>query len=133
MRLLLDTHILLSVLDEGDVELSEPMLDAITADNSRLFVSVVTLWEIAIKFRSGRLKLDVPIMQIPDACTALGATLLPIQSHHVLADVTPVPSTRDPFDRLLLAQAQCEDMRLITFDRALINHPLAWISSGNPN
>jgi PIN domain nuclease of toxin-antitoxin system len=55
MRLLLDTHILLSVLDEGDVELSEPMLDAITADNSRLFVSVVTLWEIAIKFRSGRL------------------------------------------------------------------------------
>jgi PIN domain nuclease of toxin-antitoxin system len=54
---------------------SHPMLDAITADNSLLFVSVATLWEIAIKFRSGRLQLDVQLIQLPSAGAALGPVL----------------------------------------------------------
>lgn len=52
--------------------------------------------------------------------------LLMIDQRHLLAEVFPDPDTRDPFDRLLLAQCTVEDMRLLTLDRALARHPLAW-------
>lgn len=135
MRLLLDTHILLSLLDEGDIDLPSELATVLRDDKSSLFVSVASLWEIAIKSRSGKLNLKIELVQMQAACVALGVTLLAIHAEHVLAVVIPEPPTRDPFDRLLLAQAQCEDLRLVTFDRALVDHPLAWraTSSGNPS
>ncbi len=56
----------------------------------------------------------------------MGISLLDIDHHHVLAELDPEPATRDPFDRLLLAQCQVEGMQLVTIDRALAGHPLAW-------
>jgi PIN domain nuclease of toxin-antitoxin system len=53
-------------------------------------------------------------------------TLLAVDHRHAVRWVDPEPPTRDPFDRLLLAQCAVEDMRLITLDRALARHPLAW-------
>jgi PIN domain nuclease of toxin-antitoxin system len=52
--------------------------------------------------------------------------LLAIDHHHAVADVDPEPATRDPFDRLLLAQCAIENMRLMTTDRVLAGHPFAW-------
>jgi PIN domain nuclease of toxin-antitoxin system len=52
--------------------------------------------------------------------------LLIIDHRHVLAELDPEPATRDPFDRLLLAQCEVEGMRLVTVDTALSVHPLAW-------
>jgi PIN domain nuclease of toxin-antitoxin system len=126
VRLLLDTHILLSLLDEGDVDLPPELATVLRDDKAALFVSVASLWEIAIKSRSGKLSLIIELVQIQKACGALGVTLLTIQADHVLTDVEPQPPTRDPFDRLLLAQAQFEGLRLVTLDRALFDHPLAW-------
>jgi PIN domain nuclease of toxin-antitoxin system len=51
--------------------------------------------------------------------------VLPIVTAHVIAHVAPEPPTRDPFDRLLLAQCKTEARRLVTIDRALVDHPLA--------
>ncbi len=48
-----------------------------------------------------------------------------INEHHAIAEVLPEPATRDPFDRLLLAQCLVEGLRLVTVDRALVGHPLA--------
>jgi PIN domain nuclease of toxin-antitoxin system len=56
----------------------------------------------------------------------MGLVMLVINPEHVLATVEPEPATRDPFDRLLLGQCQVENMRLVTLDRALSSHPLAW-------
>lgn len=126
MKLLLDSHIFLALLDEGAVKLASEMKDAINAALPDVFLSTVSLWEVKIKFQAGRLDLSVPPSEFPNACQILGLKLLPIEPLHVLADLAVAPPTRDPFDRLLLAQAQCEQMRLVTIDGALAGHPLAW-------
>ncbi|MCC7348270.1 MAG: type II toxin-antitoxin system VapC family toxin [Variibacter sp.] len=126
MRLLLDTHILLAYVAEDDAAFPAFMRHEYFWREALLFVSVASLWEIAIKANTGKLKLDVPLTSLPNLVERLGMTLLVIDQHHVLNVLDPVPPTRDPFDRLLLAQCAVEDMRLITLDRALVDHPLAY-------
>jgi PIN domain nuclease of toxin-antitoxin system len=56
---------------------------------------------------------------------AIGLSLLKIEASHVIASADPLPATRDPFDWLLLAQCEGEDMKLATIDQALVDHPRA--------
>lgn len=83
-------------------------------------------WEIAIKDRLGKLPMRTSPQSLPEALAAAGIAILGINYRHVLAGLDPEPATRDPFDRLLLAQCQVEGMRLVTVDRVLAAHPLAW-------
>ncbi len=126
MRLLLDTHVLLALAELGSVTLPPVMIDAVTAPDAELLVSVASVWETAIKVRSGKLLIGFPLTDLPDVCAAASASLLDIRARHVLAELRPDPPTRDPFDRLLLAQAQLEGCQLVTLDRMLADHPLAW-------
>jgi PIN domain nuclease of toxin-antitoxin system len=116
---LLDTHFVLALLDPE-----------LTADeewaSADLSVSVASLWEIAIKVRLGKLRLGFPLEDLEDRIDRLGCTIRPIIGRHAIAEVIPQPSTNDPFDRLLLAVCQVEDLRLVTRDRKLVDHPLAW-------
>ncbi len=73
----------------------------------------------------GKLKVFGDLERLPDIVTSGGLELIAINEHYVLATVQPEPVTRDPFDRLLLAQCRVEDLRLVTVDRALISHTLA--------
>lgn len=125
MRLLLDTHIIVSIANERIADLPAPCGHVLTDADSDFYVSVASLWEIAIKWRLGKLKLSVNLERLPDILISGGLTLIPINEHHVLAAVQPEPMTRDPFDRLLLAQCSVEELRLVTIDRALISHRLA--------
>jgi PIN domain nuclease of toxin-antitoxin system len=100
--------------------------DALRAGGNTMFASVVSLWEIAIKHRLGRLPLPCPLEEWPGALSAFAIALMDVAASHVLAEADPAPNTRDPFDRLLLAICQAEKMRLVTFDRSLLGHPLAW-------
>jgi hypothetical protein len=61
----------------------------------------------------------------PELLDGLGVRIVAIDERHALAPVEPEPMTRDPFDRMLLAQCQVEGLRLLTIDRALVSHPLA--------
>ena len=63
---------------------------------------------------------------MPLYLSALDIELLPVDQHHVLEELREAPNTRDPFDLLLLAQCQVENMLLVTTDRMLARHPLAW-------
>jgi PIN domain nuclease of toxin-antitoxin system len=126
MRLLLDTHVFLALVELGSVTLPHRMLNVVSDEQTELVVSVASLWEIAIKERKGKLGIKIPLSALPDLCVAASASILPISSHHVLNDVEPEPATRDPFDRLLLAQAQVEGLLLVTLDHALVDHPLTW-------
>lgn len=90
-----------------------------------MFASVVSLWEIAIKYRLGKLPSPCPLEQWPRALSAMAISLMDIGASHVLAEADPVPDTDDPFDRLLLAICEAEKMRFVTLDRSLIGHPLA--------
>lgn len=101
-------------------------MDALIASSADLTASVASLWEIAIKWRLGKLPIKRPPSTLPDALSRGRIGLLNIDHRHALAELDPEPATRDPFDRLLLAQCQIEGMRLVTIDRVLAAHPLAW-------
>ena len=125
MRLLLDTHIVLSIVNERTADLSATLRGVLADPDSEFYVSVASLWEIAIKWRLGKLKLSGDLELLPDIVTSSGLELIPINEHHFIATVQPEPMTHDPFDRLLLAQCSVEELRLVTVDRALIAHSLA--------
>ncbi len=123
--ILLDTHILLSVLGQVDLSLPPAILNCVKSKaNAR--ISVATIWEIAIKYRLGKLKLTVPVEQLQDLANDQNITILPVRVEHTLAQIGLEPITNDPFDRLLLGVCAVEGMKLLTIDKALASHPLAW-------
>jgi PIN domain nuclease of toxin-antitoxin system len=126
MRLLIDTQIVLWTLDRS-LTSRHPKLYAILSDSgSGIFVSVATLWEIAIKTRLRKLENDWQLDELPLLLKAQAIAILPIEVTHALSDIIPDIPTRDPFDRLLLAQAQIEGMRFVTVDKALADHPVTF-------
>lgn len=125
MRLLLDTHIVVSIVNERTADLPAGLRGMLADPQSEFYVSVASLWEIAIKRRLGKLTLSSDLELLPNVLISGGLELLMINEHHVLVTVQPEPLTRDPFDRLLLAQCEVEGLRLVTVDRALVSHMLA--------
>ena len=118
MRLLLDTHALLWWL-AGDTRLSRPAIDAIDAPGSQVLVSAVSVFEIATKHRLG--KLPLPPVVAADIAGCLedhGFDALPLDARVAeRAGRLPGPS-RDPFDRLLVAQAMLADLVLVSNEAA---------------
>ena len=114
MRVLLDTHILLwAVLD--DPRLSPTQLEAI--DTGELYLSAASVWEIGIKREIG--KLDVP-EEIFSIAVDAGCRPLPISWAHAEKAARLPPHHADPFDRMLIAQARCERLKLITSDARIM-------------
>jgi PIN domain nuclease of toxin-antitoxin system len=114
MRLLLDTHILLWWLT-NDQALPE-RADALIVDPANeVSISAISLWEVAIKARLGKLPADVD--EVRAAALESDFTPLPFTLDHA-AEVARLPDHhRDPFDRALVGQARFEPMRLITHDQ----------------
>jgi PIN domain nuclease of toxin-antitoxin system len=82
-----------------------------------LFLSVASMWEIAIKYAAGKLRLpEPPASYVPSRLVAMGVHVLPIGQEHALHVATLPLHHRDPFDRLLIAQAQLEDFAILTND-----------------
>ena len=125
MRLLLDTHIVLAILRK-DAGQRFPEIASLLGDSKTAgFVSVASLWETAIKARLGKLDPGMPLEDIAGSLEEIGLILLRIEIQHVITAADPEPETRDPFDRLLLAQCKVEGLQLATVDRLLVDHPLA--------
>lgn len=126
MKLLLDTNVLLPLISDESHALPETWLALIANREMSCAVSAASLWEMAIKSRLGKLRLPCPELRLPDACDRIGLPVLSISERHAVEPVTPWPATNDPFDRLLLSVCAVENMLLLTADRALRDHPLAW-------
>lgn len=126
MRLLLDTHYVIELIGLR----IDPPIDSephpVLRDLTEVNVSAVSLWEVAIKSRIGKLPLVLAVESWPKMLASASVPLLSIDPEHILADIGPEIDTRDPFDRLLLGVCAAENMRLVTMDRALTSHPLAW-------
>lgn len=116
MRFLLDAHALIWFL-EGDARLSSRARALIESPNHELFVSLVSLWEIAIKTSLGKLTWAAPFAVLfPAQLESNSIEVLDISLEH-LHQVTLLPfHHRDPFDRLLIAQAQVEGWPLVSVD-----------------
>lgn len=124
MRLLLDTHILLwAMLD--DPRLTAGLRDKI-AGAGAIFVSAATVWEVSIKAGLG--KLDVPV-DLFDRALASGAQPLPITWTHARVVQGLPPHHSDPFDRLLIAQARCEELTLVSVDAKFSRYEVALIDA----
>jgi PIN domain nuclease of toxin-antitoxin system len=128
--ILLDSHIVLSALGLVDISLT-PAMRRQMSDHENIYVSVVSIWELAIKHRLKKLGLAVPPDQLADLLERLNIEVLPILATHTVSNIGPEPSTKDPFDRLLLGVCAVEGMSLLTLDEKLIDHPLAWRDNGS--
>ena len=114
MRLLLDTHTLLWWLD-GDRRLSRRARAAIGDDGNTVFVSAASAWELATKARLGKLPGAVDVATDVAGClTRQGFLELPITVLHAQRAGSLRIDHRDPFDRMLIAQAQMEDLPIVT-------------------
>lgn len=116
MNLLLDTHAFLWFCD-GNASLSDPARAAIEDEANAVFVSQATAWEVAIKVSLGKLKLAVPYADLfPRAVVENGFRELATDFGHFQKLLTLPFHHRDPFDRLLVAQALTEGMTILTRD-----------------
>ena len=114
MRLLLDTHALLWWLAD-DHQLGPQARELIEDPGNDVLISVVSLWEIVVKVRVGKLEAD--IQEVADSVTREGFALLDINSAHLVTLAQLPMHHRDPFDHLLIAQAIEEDATFISEDR----------------
>ena len=115
MRILLDTHVLLWTL--ADSPQINKVRELILSNESEVYISTASWWELAIKIGIG--KIDVKLELLQSAAADSGFIDLPVLGVHMQALLTLPKLHRDPFDRMLIAQAICEPMRLITNDNAL--------------
>ena len=115
MNLLLDTHILIWFL-EGNGLLNESRRRLIVDLNNSAWVSVASLWEMAIKISVGKLTLAQPLNRVIEQCAAESIGILLIEPAHVLLIATLPFHHRDPFDRIITAQAQTENLTMISND-----------------
>ena len=125
MKLLLDTHALIWWLDDNPI-LSEPAREAIVKDENLVFVSAVSVWEIVIKKLSGKLRAPD---NLEDELARHRFQPMPITIPHALAVENLPDYHQDPFDRMLVAQAQVEGLTLVTRDAQIRRYDVAVISA----
>ena len=121
MRLLLDTHIILWAAGQPE-KLSESARTLLTAPENALFFSAASIWEIVIKRSLGREDFRVDPDRLEKMLVSHGYNELPITAEHALRVETLPLLHKDPFDRLLLAQARAEGMLLLTVDASILQY-----------
>ena len=128
MRILLDTSYLYNFMDRPGMFL-DPELRFLAGDETQLYVSAVSIWEMRLKFNarhpSGARKSPFDPNDVIASLEGQDVTFLPMTMAHAAKALEPPLDHKDPFDELLLVQAQEEGLRLLTADRRLAEHPLA--------
>ncbi len=125
MRLFLDTHVLLCWISD-DPRIGSHRQSLLRNSNNHVLVSIVSLWEVAIKAQAGKLAADV--REILDGLEQDGFDCLGISVAHLVA-LTNLPRRhKDPFDHLLIAQATAENATLMSEDRWMPSYPVPIVS-----
>ena len=115
MQILIDTHILIWFL-EGNNLLSTQRQKLLSDSQNEVFISIASLWELAIKISIGKITLSKSLFQIIQQLGVENIEILPILPQHVL-QVENLPfHHRDPFDRIIIGQAQFENLDLMSDD-----------------
>lgn len=130
MKYLLDTSVFLWSLG-AEHKLNQKARDLLSSSDSALYLSAASSWEIAIKFALGTLALPKPPSQfVPSAIRALAIRPLDITHSHSLTAGELPPHHRDPFDRMLIAQTNMENMVLLTADRTFLKYDVTIMFCG---
>jgi PIN domain nuclease of toxin-antitoxin system len=127
---LLDTHVWLWMLADPS-RIQADLLAEIASSRTRLLLSAASSWEIAIKWSAGRLTLpEPPDAYVPSRMQRTGVAGLAVEHTHTLQVANLPPHHRDPFDRLLVAQAQVERLTILTADPLFDAYDVPVISVG---
>lgn len=124
MNILLDTHALIW-LAISPQNLSQQATNIITDPTHTLFTSLVSIWEMQIKLQLGKLTLNVSLTELIERQQQVnGLQILPIELAHIFALNTLPNAHRDPFDRLLIAQAVVTQMPILSIDAVFDSYPV---------
>jgi PIN domain nuclease of toxin-antitoxin system len=123
LNIILDTHTLIWFF-EGDSNLSENALKAIESRDNKKFVSVASLWEIAIKMSLGKLYLQKSLDLFLEELLESNINILPISQKHILIVRQLEFFHKDPFDRLIIAQGMTEHFQIISKDSNFSLYPI---------
>ena len=124
MKILLDTHTFLW-WNAADPRLSPKASGWLADPKNTLLLSVVSAWELVAKTQAGKLRLpEPPSTYVPTRLAHYGIETLPVTLAHVLAAESLPLHHRDPFDRLLIAQAVSEEVPILTMDPQIRKYPV---------
>jgi PIN domain nuclease of toxin-antitoxin system len=123
MGFLLDTHTVLWMI-QGDSNLSDRARAIIESSETKLYFSIASLWEIAIKVGLGKLKLDHSLPALTELLQQLDIETLPIMVADLESYLSLPLHHRDPFDRILIAQAMHHDLVIVSRDEAFAMYPV---------
>jgi len=128
LRILLDTHAFLWWASERGARLSERAREVLTDGATEVAFSIASVWEIAIKAGGGRIVLpDAAERYVPDRLRHHGFDILAIELSHTFRAGALPPHHGDPFDRMLIAQAQIEGLPILTADPAISRYDVETI------
>jgi len=123
MKLLLDTHAFIWFIN-GDNQLPKKVIKLIEDSNNQCFLSIASIWEIAIKVSLGRLVLKSEFNHIQQLIIKNDFEILPIHFDHLISIQKLEFFHRDPFDRLIISQAIAEDFIIISKDKEFSLYPI---------
>ena len=122
MRLLLDTHIFLWLI-ENNKRLSDKHRQAIQNSNNQKYLSVVSVWECVIKYQAGKIEFpSSPEVYLPAPRKEHLIKTLTVDENSIAQLINLPPLHKDPFDRLIMAQALQHDLVVMTEDRAILSY-----------
>ena len=129
MNLLLDTHVLIWWMAKSS-RLGVRVKKTLLSSSTRPVVSAVSIWEISIKAAIGRLTMIDPLeIWVPRLEAEWGVRSLPVTFNHAIALRNLPHHHNDPFDRMLVARAQCENLTLVTVDPAILAYDVRTIDA----
>ncbi|MBL0346880.1 type II toxin-antitoxin system VapC family toxin [Candidatus Villigracilis affinis] len=123
MKLLLDTHTFLW-WDSEPEKLSRRALELCQNPENTLVLSVASIWEMQIKIQLGKLQIKIPLEEMISQQQKNGIEILPVEASHIFAVESLPNHHKDPFDRLIIAQAIVEDAILISADPLISQYPV---------
>ena len=123
---ILDTHTFIW-MDSDSAQMSAAARAFVLDPGNTLLLSVASVWEMVIKLQTGKLRLTRPLDDILRDQVGVNVALLRVELPHVLAVRTLPPAHKDPFDRLLAAQAVVEDAAIVTADPVFRQYPVTVI------
>ncbi|MBR3103748.1 MAG: type II toxin-antitoxin system VapC family toxin [Lachnospiraceae bacterium] len=120
MNILADTHILLWSIYDDD-KLSDKAKNYLIDGRNRFYYSLVSIWEVAIKNNIG--KMPIPAEDLLEGCDEMGFVPLPLKKEHIIRlQSLSEWEHRDPFDRMLVAQAEAEKIHFLTEDKKILDY-----------